>query len=830
TQHEGAAPAVLRRFQLPTAITDRYDYERDLSSAGAQADVVLCRDRATGEQVAIKIYRPEMTAALERDALASLAGADRAHVVPFRLDSDDHQVWEVQEYFPLGSLEDLVLARGGGAQSEEFCREVLAEVGQSLDHIHSRDIVHRDLKPQNVLIRSTDPLDTVLADFGLARVAAMSRAVRSLAGTAHYTSPEGAVGRGNKANDWWGLGIIVHELLTGRHMFAGPDGQYLSDNEVRAAFFDRSWSYSEVTDERWRLLLDGLLGPGEHRWSWRQVAAWLEGGSPTTVPWPAAASTSNRPTSRPGADRAYHFAGGAHRSPEELAAAFRAHFVLATDLIAGVKVSDLMAWLHGTAVGTSADDLLSAVRAGAATPDRAAVELQLLLDPDATPVYRDRELSAPALQEVIAAARNGDRAAADWITALRTAAVLTVLGRYTDEPRMSHADELLSAWWPTAETLLSRSELLQGPWAPLTPAARPQVEGTLLLAALDDSHQEALLERARSAVEELPADIERAPGRGGVDLLRDGVRTGDLATAAVAAPLLPAWAAQERERVAAARRADEERERQREEREKAEAAALAELEREARRAEQRVTGRRRRGNDFFAAFVAVVLCATVLGPWLVGRYLLRDTLGRDQMGRVFDTHARHAGEYFLSDWSAGCVVVGLLLAVFVLVRPWHHRRVNVALAIALVVGLLAVVVPFSRDHWKTAEMATGERLLSEPFPFSQWFYTCGSDSVEFPNPSGTTTTYALWSAKTQGSSVEGCDRLELYQGWKRVALVTLPASRALSGSGFSSPITASKGRTPGSSTFTVESAKGQKTKYTVSALAKQHAVSGQPTH
>jgi serine/threonine protein kinase len=604
TRHE-EVPEALRRFQLPAEITSRYVYEGDLSSAGAQADVVLCRDRSSGEQVAIKIYRPEMTAALESDALASLAEADRAHVVPFRLESNRHQVWEVQEYFPLGSLEDAVRARGGGAQPDGFCREVLREVALSLDHIHSRNIVHRDLKPQNILIRSLSPLDTVLADFGLARLGAMSRAVRSVAGTAHYTSPEGAVGRGNKANDWWGLGIIVHELLTGRHMFSGPDGHYLSDNEVRAAFFDHSWSYADVTSHRWRLLLDGLFAPGEHRWSWPQVDAWLRGESPIAVPWTASATPQSSRRSR-----AYHFAAGEHHTPQELASAIRDNFMLARDHISGVKASDLISWLHSTSVGTAADDLLVAARAGTASPGRAVVELQFLLDPDTPPVYQGRVLSSEALSEAAKEALSGDTTAADWIKNLRDSAVLTVMGRYSDNPTMSHADELLNEWWRELEEILWRPAWREAAIQPFVEAARPRLEGVLLGAALNTQTHGDLSARASKALAEMPGGDSNAPGVNAVTSLRATTSSSTAATDALAMFVVPAWSAQENLRRAAAKRAADEQERQR--REHAQAAAQAQARaRAATKARERAAANQEKYRWLLGAGLAAALIAVL---------------------------------------------------------------------------------------------------------------------------------------------------------------------------------------------------------------------------
>ena len=114
-------------------------------------------------------------------------------------------------------------------------RAVVKELADAIDHIHSIEIVHRDIKPQNVLVRPEQPLDLVLADFGVAQAFVMS-ALGQVAGTFAYLAPEGTHGRLSRTGDWWALGVITHELLTGRHLFADPadprrllpEGQILS--------------------------------------------------------------------------------------------------------------------------------------------------------------------------------------------------------------------------------------------------------------------------------------------------------------------------------------------------------------------------------------------------------------------------------------------------------------------------------------------------------------------------------------------------------------------------------------------------------------------------
>jgi serine/threonine protein kinase len=85
------------------------------------------------------------------------------------------------------------------------------QIALALDHLHKSKILYRDLKPENILVDTDGYLK--LSDFGLAKQAIESN---TFCGTPEYISPEMLAGKGHSYTaDWWALGVLTYEMLTG---------------------------------------------------------------------------------------------------------------------------------------------------------------------------------------------------------------------------------------------------------------------------------------------------------------------------------------------------------------------------------------------------------------------------------------------------------------------------------------------------------------------------------------------------------------------------------------------------------------------------------------
>jgi len=218
--------------RLAEALAGHYAIEREVG-AGGMATVYLARDVKHDRLVALKVLRPELSAALGSERfpreIKFVAQFNHPHILSL-YDSGEAQgfLYYVMPYVEGESLRDR-LAREKQLPVADAIR-IVKEVADALAYSHARGVVHRDIKPGNVLLSGRH---AVVTDFGVAKAVTASAAkdtmttVGMAVGTPHYMAPEQAMGQGDidQRADIYALGILAYEMLTGRTPFSAETAQ-----------------------------------------------------------------------------------------------------------------------------------------------------------------------------------------------------------------------------------------------------------------------------------------------------------------------------------------------------------------------------------------------------------------------------------------------------------------------------------------------------------------------------------------------------------------------------------------------------------------------------
>ena len=206
-----------------------------LLGRGGMGIVYLGHDTRLRRPVAIKALPPALThddrlrARLRREAMAAAALSHPGIATVFALEEFDGQLYLVQEYIPGRTLRATMRVHAGGMRIDDIV-SIALDIARALAAAHAHGVLHRDLKPENVLHTPGGGIKVV--DFGLARFEPGAAAgdagtltrPGALPGTPGYMAPE--VLRGDPVDaraDQFAFGILLYELVTGRHPFEGTD-------------------------------------------------------------------------------------------------------------------------------------------------------------------------------------------------------------------------------------------------------------------------------------------------------------------------------------------------------------------------------------------------------------------------------------------------------------------------------------------------------------------------------------------------------------------------------------------------------------------------------
>lgn len=202
-----------------------------------KAIVYLATSSHRGHNVALKVSKTLSEGSAGRQFLEREYTAIMAVRSPLVVEIYDYGLhagleYLAMEYLPRGDLK----ARIQRGVSEQDALHYLVQIASALQVVHEAGIVHRDLKPPNVMLRENDGV--ALIDFGLARSLQGNTASTHtgvLLGSPYYMSPEQALGETLDArSDFYSLGIICYEMLTGSKPYTGDTAMEVLQQHVSA--------------------------------------------------------------------------------------------------------------------------------------------------------------------------------------------------------------------------------------------------------------------------------------------------------------------------------------------------------------------------------------------------------------------------------------------------------------------------------------------------------------------------------------------------------------------------------------------------------------------
>ncbi|HNY12277.1 MAG TPA: serine/threonine-protein kinase, partial [Candidatus Wallbacteria bacterium] len=329
-----------------------YEVVERISVSSGEADLYIILD-ANKEKCVLKYYRFNIKPKEEVMNILKNNSDGRAVKLIDYGQSANGRYYEIQQYAKYGDLSTYM--KENPKISLKFIWEFITELNDCFQSIHALNIIHRDIKPSNILISEITPLKIALTDFGISSVSELSMRQTTFAGTFIYIPPESVLlteqnenGPGgvtnkkseedivtSKASDYWAMGLIILEMLTGRNPYQNIKNFSLLFGRVKSEPVPLEGVSDDFID-----LLKGLLTKDpKKRWGFKEVSGWLAGRRDIPVYFETAEQLNPKQFNY----KPYRFMDKDHFELRELAVTMAGNWPLALAAFSG---GELKEWIN----------------------------------------------------------------------------------------------------------------------------------------------------------------------------------------------------------------------------------------------------------------------------------------------------------------------------------------------------------------------------------------------------------------------------------------------------------------------------------------------------